>query len=108
MLTAYGLMQLSDLASVYKVDDAVLERMKEYLFGYQNADGSFEIWGYPVGGASSRDSLALNAYIIWALSECYPDDPRLENSIEYLENNLSKVDDNYTLALMANASLNAF
>ena len=106
VLTAYGLMQLSDLSTVYNVDKSVLERMKEYLFEKQNRDGSFEITGHHMGGASSRDKLGLNAYIIWALSECYPDDVRLQNSVGYLETNMNKVEDNYTLALMANVFMN--
>jgi len=106
VLTAYGLMQLTDLSSVYSVDEAVLERMKEYLFGQQNRDGSFDIRGGRVAGFPARDRLAQNAYIIWALSESFPDDPRLDASIDYLVSNMNSVDDNYTLALMANVFIN--
>ena len=106
VLTAYGLMQFKDLSSVYEVDGAVLERMKEYLFWQQNRDGSFDMQGYHIGGASSRDRLALDAYIIWALSESYPDDARLYASVDYLKQKLDSVDDNYTLALIANVLIN--
>jgi len=106
VLTAYGLMQLMDLSSVYSVDEAVLERMKEFLFRQQNRDGSFEIRGGRVAGLPVRDRLARNAYITWALSESFPNDPRLEASVGYLVSNMNSVDDNYTLALMANVFIN--
>ena len=106
VLTAYGLMQIKDLSGVYNVDEALLDRMREYLFGRQNSNGSFDMQGGSRGGASSRDTLALNAYIIWALSESYPDDHRLSDSVHYLKSSLNNVDDNYTLALIANVLIN--
>jgi uncharacterized protein YfaS (alpha-2-macroglobulin family) len=108
VLTAYGLMQLQDLSSVYDVDEAVLDRMKEYLFRLQNSDGAFNIKGYHTAGVSNQDSLALNAYITWALSEAYPEDSRLDSSVGYLKNCFAAnlVDDNYTLALIANVLIN--
>ena len=106
VLTAYGLMELTDLKQVYKVDENVTSKMNEFLYGKQNLNGSFTITGYHKGGASSGDQLALNAYIIWALSESNPKEPRLTKSIEYLKGQASKTSDNYTLALIANALAN--
>lgn len=106
VLTAYGLMELTDLKEVYNVDENVIERMNNFLYKKQNANGSFTITGSHVGGAGSREKLALNAYIIWALSESDPNNEKLEKSINYLKNELNDVDDNYTLALIANALAN--
>lgn len=106
VLTAFGLMELNDLKAVYDIDETVTEDMKEYLFDEQNINGTFDIGSTYIGSASNTDDLAMNAYIIWALSEVCPDDTRLETSIDYLENKLSEVTDNYTLALMANVFSN--
>lgn len=111
VLTAYGLMELKDLSTVYEVDNNVLERMRDYLFGIQNTNGSFDMNGnstYSTGHVvGDNDTFKMNAYITWALSEAYPDDSRLENSIEYIEKNYSsKAKDNYTLALVANIFAN--
>jgi len=106
LLTAYGLMQLKDLYNVYTIDGNVLYRMLEFLFEHQNWDGSFEITGRDVNRICDSQSLAFNAYITWALSEAFPTDPRLANSISYLLFNLYAIDDNYTLALLANALVN--
>jgi len=105
LLTAYGLMQLKDLTSVYAIDERVLDRMLEFLFSYQNPDGTFEItgwWGY----IPASQLLAFNAYITWAISEAFPHDWRLEQSVDYLVSQLDIVDDNYTLALIANVLVN--
>ena len=107
VLTAYGLMQLKNLTEVYTIDERVLDRMADFLFDKQNADGSFQITGRRAGAVMPiRDHLALNAYITWALSEAFPQDRRLDNAVNYLLNNLDVVDDNYTLALIANALVN--
>ena len=106
VLTAYGLMEISDLKNVYKVDDSVINNMTEFLYKKQKSDGSFTITGYHVGGAGSSDELSLNAYIIWALSESNPTDKRLDKSVDYLKGKLDKITDNYTLALVANVLAN--
>lgn len=106
VITAFGLMEMKDLSEVYNVDENVIENMKEYLFSEQKIDGSFKYDSTYIGGASSTNDLAMNAYIIWALSEVCPNDARLEKSISYLEKRVDSVKDNYTLALIANVFSN--
>lgn len=106
VLTAYGLMELTDLKEVYNVDESVINDMTNFLYKKQNANGSFTITGSHVGGAGTRENLALNAYIIWALSESDSKNEKLSKSIEYLKGKLDDVDDNYTLALIANSLAN--
>ena len=48
----------------------------------------------------------MNAYITWALSESSPKDNRINKSVEYLKGKLNDIDDNYTLALVANVLAN--
>ncbi len=109
VLTAYGLMEFNDLKEVYPVDPNIINRMKEFIFSKQNFDGSFKFrggYGEHLGGASSSDTLALNAYIGWALSEACKDDPRLNKTVEYLKKKAFDTQDNYTLALIANVLVN--
>ncbi|MCL2840024.1 MAG: MG2 domain-containing protein [Defluviitaleaceae bacterium] len=106
LLTAYGLMQLHDLTNVYTIDERVLDRMADFLFSHQNSNGTFEITGRNMNRISDSQLLAFNAYITWALSEAVPNDYRLIRSIDYLISMLDMVDDNYTLALIANALVN--
>ena len=106
VITAFGLMELNDAKEVYDIDEQVIQSMKDYLYRVQKSNGSFDIGSTYIGSAGSETDLAMNAYIIWALSEVDSQDNRLNLSIEYLENKLDKVEDNYTLALIANAFTN--
>ena len=106
VLTAYGLMELTDLKDVYNVDNDVLDRMTKYLYGKQKSNGSFTLTGFHIGGAGNEEELSLNAYITWALSESNPKDERLKRSVDYLKEKLDEIEDNYTLALIANILAN--
>ena len=106
VLTAYGLMEFKDLSTVYNVDEDLINRTTNYLYSSQKSDGSFNIKGYHVGGAGSRENTALNCYIIWALSEVNSKDSRLTKSISYIKNHMDETTDNYTLGLMACALAN--
>lgn len=106
VITAFGLMEMNDLAEVYEIDENVINNMKEYLFKVQKVNGSFNYRSTYIGNAASTDELAMNAYIIWALSEVCPEDSRLEKSVDYLKGKIDKTSDSYTLALMANVFAN--
>lgn len=106
ILTAYGLMEFTDLSMVYDVDQNLLNRMRDYLFTQQNNDGTFQFSEHHYGGANTSDRLALNAYIGWALSEACGDDPRLAKTITYLKGKIGDVKDGYTLSLIANVLVN--
>ena len=106
VITAFGLMEFDELSEVYPVEESVLMDMIEYLFDVQNVNGTFDYNSTYIGGAASNNDLAMNAYIIWALSEVVPKDERLEKSVSYLENKIDEISDNYTLALLANIFAN--
>lgn len=106
VITAFGLMEMNEMAEVYNVDAKVIDEMKEYLFDVQNVSGKFDYRSTYIGGAGSTSEDAMNAYIIWALSEVCPDDERLQKSIAYIDKIVKKDVDNYTLALVANIYAN--
>jgi len=106
LLTAYGLMQLQNLSGVYTIDERVMERMAEFVFDHQNPDGSFEITGPGMSHIRDSDRFAFSAYITWAISEAFPNDPRLRAAVDYLVSRLDSTDDNFTLALIANVLVN--
>ena len=106
VITAFGLMEFKELSSVYDVDENVINNMKEYLYKNQKVNGDFDYSSTYIGGASNTNKYAMNAYIIWALSEADSKDKRLEKSVKFLESNLDKITDNYTIALIANIFAN--
>jgi hypothetical protein len=110
VLSAYGLMEFSDMSKVYKVDPAVLERTKRWLLSKREPDGSWtpdvsyahaEQWG-----TIQSNNIPTTAYITWAMAEsgCGSD---LSGSISYLKRNAGQISNPYILALCANAFLAA-
>ncbi len=110
VLTAYGLMEFVDMAEVYDVDPAVIERTRRWLYSQQKSDGSWEasrggLHGGNVG-KSNDANLRTTAYIAWALAESRSGrniKPRLRKAVDFLEQRITGKKDPYTLALSANA-----
>jgi len=107
VLTAYGLMQFSDMAKVCDVDPAVIERTRAWLLGQQQGDGS---WKPTEGGiaegainAYQGQVLRTTGYIAWAVVEAGSDDSRVNKALDYVIGNASEAKDAYTLAVCANA-----
>jgi len=107
VLTAYGLMEFSDMAKVYDVDPKVIERTRRWLLGRQQRDGS---WKPDQGGiaegainAFQGATLRTTAYMAWALAESGETSNKLDKAFDYIIRRSDGEDDNYTLALCANA-----
>jgi len=108
MHTAYGLMEFADMARVYPVDPALMDRIARYLLSQQNGDGSWDPGDSGVHFASwhqlANARLPITAYIAWALVEAgYEDNPGVQRALGYLLDHASEADDPYVLALMVNA-----
>jgi len=107
MLTAYGLMEFTDMARVHPVDEDLVERAARWLLSEQEADGSWENDLGLVHEDSWRSlenkRLPVTAYIVWALTEAgYGDDPGTMAGLDYVRESWTQAQDAYTLALVAN------
>jgi hypothetical protein len=108
MHTAYGLMEFADMAKVYPVDHAVVERTARWLLSQQGADGSWGGQGSPGYMESwttlKNSKLPTTAYIAWALVESgYGAESGTQRALSYLRSHWGEADDAYTLSLIANA-----
>jgi uncharacterized protein YfaS (alpha-2-macroglobulin family) len=116
VLTAYGLMEFSDMSRVTEIDPALLSRTRNWLFQKQEDDGS---WKPPSGGiaegainAYQGQVLRTTAYIAWAMAESAaaekkPQDSRLKKAFDYIMRRVLNENDTYTLAVASNALLAA-
>jgi len=90
-MTAFGLMEFSDMAQVYEVDPAVIERTAAWVRRQQQGYGS---WGDPL----------TTAYVTWALAEIgQGNTPEVQTALSNLRNNWRTERDPYVLSLIANA-----
>lgn len=100
-LSAYGLMQLNDMARVYPVDPAVIDRSARWLLAHQESSGAWRSLDYRAG---RETTLSTTAFAVWALADAgRGKEPGVQRGVSYLGENLAGIDDGYTLALVANA-----
>ena len=106
ILTAYGLMEFSDMSKVSDVDSRLIERTGDWLARQQQADGSWKPdTSFINEGATNRynsDVLRITAYIAWSLAATGYKGPAVEKARRYIESHLSERADAYTLAVIAN------
>jgi len=99
-LSAYGLLQLTDMAKVHTVDPAAPDRTARWLIAQQSSDGSWISRDYRAGNGA----LGMTAFVAWALAESGKTrDAGVQRALSYLRSNAFNDQDAYTLALVANA-----
>jgi hypothetical protein len=106
ILTAYGLMEFSDMAKVHDVDAKVIQRTQQWLAGQQQADGSWKPdTSFINEGATNRyntDVPRISAYLAWSLENTGYQGPVVEKARQYVERQMNSKMDTYTLAVVAN------
>jgi hypothetical protein len=102
-LTAYGLMEFTDMANVYPVDPAVIQRTAQWLLDQQGPDGTWAEQGYSEHW-QINSAVPTTAYITWALIQAgHQDTQQVGLAIDYLREFALGQEDAYSLALVANA-----
>ena len=105
VLTAYGLLEFSDMARVHEVDLNVIARTQNWLASKQQPDGTWEEKGQGIAeGIINRQTGALRttAYVAWALAESGYNGPQLQTGVAYVKAHLDEAKDPYTLAVILN------
>jgi uncharacterized protein YfaS (alpha-2-macroglobulin family) len=106
ILTAYGLMEFSDMSKVHDVDPRLISRTQQWLAGQQQADGSWKPDASFINeGATNRyntDILRITAYLAWSLESTGYQGPAVEKARQFIESHMSGKADAYTLAVLAN------
>src|SRR6267142_2807393 len=106
ILTAYGLMEFSDMSKVHDVDPKLIARTQQWLAGQQQADGSWKPdRSFINEGATNRyntDVLRITAYLAWSLENTGYQGPAIERARQFIESHMDVKADAYTLAVLAN------
>jgi hypothetical protein len=98
-LTAYGLMEFSDMAEVFPVDTAMLSRTREWLLKQRDGKGGFNR-GRRALHTWVVDPDVSNAYITWALLSA--GEKNLDKEIATVREAAAKSSNSYVIALAAN------
>jgi len=109
ILTAYGLMEFSDMSKVYDIDPKVTARTQEWLVSQQQADGSWKPDASFINeGATNRfnrDVLRITAYVAWSLENTGYRGAAVDKAQQYVAKHMGEKVDAYTLAVIANFAL---
>ncbi|MDM4013831.1 MG2 domain-containing protein [Roseiconus lacunae] len=106
-LSAFGLMQFSEMAKVIEVDEEMLQRTRRWLLDRRDGDGGFKRNSRHLHAWSVQQEI-VNAYVLWALSEAATSSDQstrfineLGKEIDQLERVATESDDAYLIALSA-------
>jgi uncharacterized protein YfaS (alpha-2-macroglobulin family) len=107
-LTAYGLMEFTDMARVHDVDPNLLRRTRDWLLKQRQADGSwsFNVRGSHLAGLGAQDTaqLAATAYVAWAVFADDQSSTEARQTLDWLmRRRPGDIKDPHTLALVCNA-----
>jgi len=112
-LTAYGLMELEDMARVHDVDPNLIARTRRWLLDQRRPDGSWDPEGRsfhdnPAERSRNQDLVRLStaAYIAWSVFSGHAAEPEARATFAYLQRHgAAAIDDPYVLALVAHGLL---
>src|SRR5262245_41943646 len=99
-LTAYGLMQFTDMAQVRNVDKEMLDRTRAWLLSRRDGNGGFKVNPKALDSFGRAPEGTTNAYIVWALTEA--GEKGLDKEIASIKTAAGSTDDSYVIALAAN------
>ena len=99
-LTAYGLMQFTDMSQVRKVDKDMVDRTRAWLLSRRDGKGGFSVNAKALDTFGRAPADTTNAYIVWALIES--GEKGLEREVASVKGSAASTQDSYILALGAN------
>lgn len=101
-LTAYGLMQFTDMAKVMHVDNTMIERTRQWLLDRRDDKGGFKRNDRALDSFGRAPAPTTDAYIVWALLESGQSPTSLELEISQIKDRAFNGNDSYIDALAAN------
>ena len=111
-LSAYGLLQFTDMARVHPVDADMMKRTKKYLMNARDGNGGFKKNSRALDTFGYAPAPLTNAYILWALTEsernaeAKSDLDKEVNAAFELTKTGDSAKDPYILGLVANVLIN--
>ncbi len=99
-LSAYGLMEFTDMSGVRAVDSALLERTRGWLLAQRDGRGTFKRQTHTYHVWLAEPEIAA-AYNVWALL-CAGVDANLATEVKWIRGAAERTENTYVVALAAN------
>ncbi|MCD6497429.1 MAG: hypothetical protein J7M25_03890 [Deltaproteobacteria bacterium] len=103
VLTAYGLMEMTDMAQVYDVDQSILDGAARFIANRQKSDGSWtpdQDRGFGIGETVSTSTFQTTTFAAWALTHCGLHPAAVESAKQYLLSNQSEATTLFSKSLL--------
>ena len=104
-LTAYGLLEFTDMKEFVKVDERMLKRTKEFLLSRRDGKGSFKLATGGYDRFASVPNKIANIYIVYALTQAGIGN-EIQSEYQAAVKQALGSNDGYQLAMMALAASN--
>jgi uncharacterized protein YfaS (alpha-2-macroglobulin family) len=101
-LTAYGLMEFTDMAKVMNIDTAMIDRTRQWLLDRRDGNGGFKRNEKALDSFGRAPAPTTDAYIVWSLLESGQSPQSLAREIEQVKASAMTGSDSYIDALAAN------
>jgi uncharacterized protein YfaS (alpha-2-macroglobulin family) len=101
-LTAYGLMEFTDMSKVRTVDMDMVGRTRSWLLSRRDGKGAFTLNAKALDSFGHAPADTTNAYIVWALLESGEKVPDMAKEIAAVKTSAMSTPDSYIVALAAN------
>src|SRR3954471_2634991 len=100
-LSAYGLLEFTDMAIVRDVDKAMLARTRDFVMSSRDGNGGYKRQTHTLHTWVADPECAAS-YNTWALLEAGADTKQLDKEIAWIRENIAKSNNTYALALATN------
>jgi uncharacterized protein YfaS (alpha-2-macroglobulin family) len=104
-LTAYGLMEFTDMAKVMSVDGDMIDRTRQWLLDRRDGKGGFKRNERALDSFGRAPAPTTNAYIVWSLLESGQSPQSLLAEVNAIKTQAFEGNDSYIDALAANILL---
>jgi len=101
-LTAYGLMEFTDMAKIMQVDTSMIDRTRQWLLDRRDGNGSFKRNEKALDSFGRAPAPTTDAYIVWSILESGENPQSLAKEIEQVKARAFTGTDSYIDALAAN------
>lgn len=100
-LSAYGLLEFADMAKVYNVDRAMVDRTRNWLRSRRDGEGGYRLNDRALDSFGRAPQRTVNAYCNYALLATGEDPKSMESEIKYLIVRAMESKDAYEVAVAA-------
>lgn len=102
ILSAWGLLEFTDMAKVFQIDTRIIDRTQKFLLGKQAADGSWEEGHATYNWNSLSSKVLQTAYVAWAMMESGMRGQEIDRAIQFITQNFDSSEKNpYVCGIVA-------